>query len=87
MEDTQQDREDLRRAVRAHLAQRPGIAQCAATLQSRVRRECPCNVAQVTAAAKFLVALGHLAETPDSLGATPYYQATAAGILAHERGE
>ena len=87
MEDTPQNREDLRRACRAHLAVRPGVAQSAGTIHSAVRRETPCTLGQASDALKFLVALGHLAETRDPLGATLYYQATAAGILAHERGE
>lgn len=87
MEDTQQAREELRRACRAHLAERPGISQSAGTVHSAVRRELRCGLGQVAEALSFLVALGHLAETRDPLGATLYYQATAAGILAHERGE
>jgi len=43
------------------------------------------NERDVAEAATLLVSLGHAQETHAELGATKYYQATASGVLAHER--
>ncbi len=86
MEDS--DIPDFRRAVRAHLAERPSVAQSAVTVHRHVGREFPVTLQETTAALDVLVTFGHLKSTKDPLGGRLiYYQATADGILAHERGE
>jgi hypothetical protein len=78
----------LRRAIRAHLATRPAIAQSPATLHRYLGKEHDATIQAISDAADFLADLGHLRKEPDPLGGPVlYYQATAAGILAHERGE
>jgi hypothetical protein len=77
-----------RRAVRAHLAERPAIWQPAATLHRHLVREYGSTLGETEQACAVLVSLGHLSIHHDALGgATRYYAATAAGILAHERGD
>lgn len=79
---------DFRRAVRAHLAERPAVAQSADTIHRHLGREHAASRDHVAAACAFLVDLGHLRHVPDSLGgAAAYFKATAAGIIAHERGD
>ena len=78
----------LRRAIRAHLAARPSIAQSPATLHRYLGAEHGAGIDDVKNAAEFLVGIGHLHSAQDPLGGSAiYYQATPAGILAHERGE
>lgn len=81
----QSRREDCRRAVLAHLAARPLVAQAAPTISRALAREHAFPDAEVEAAAAFLAQLGHLAAEPDPMGATRYYRITAQGTLAHER--
>jgi hypothetical protein len=87
---TQTRREDLRFAVREQLVASSHVALPADVLHRRVVRtkllDFAFSLTDTGAALTFLVALGHARETPHELGATRYYQATAAGILAHERG-
>lgn len=86
MEDS--DIPEFRRAVRAHLAERPSVAQPAETIHRHLRRQFDCSLADTAKACAVLEALNHLKSRHDELGGnTKYYQATAAGILAHERGE
>lgn len=88
---TQPQREDLRHAVREQLVHASTVALNAAMLARRIRRTRLLDFAftddEVAAAAAFLVSLGQAREIPAALGATLYYQATAAGVLAHERGQ
>ncbi len=78
----------FRRAVRAHLAERPAVSQPATTIHRHLEREFGCTVAQTESACVVLVAMGFLKTKPDSMGgSTQFYQVTAEGILAHERGE
>jgi len=79
----QHRREEVRREARAYLAERQGLAFAAASIARAIRAE-PEETKQ---ALTFLVGLGQVAPTADALGATQYFQATAAGVLAHERGE
>jgi hypothetical protein len=87
---TQPQREELRYALREQLVQASTVALTAAMLNRRIERvrllDFKFTEADVSAAATFLVSLGHAREIPAALGATLYYQATAAGVLAHERG-
>lgn len=79
----QQRREEIRREVRAYLAERLGLAFSAASIARSVRN---CSEAEATTALALLISMGQAEENPDSLGATLYYRITAAGALAHERG-
>ncbi|WP_043586310.1 hypothetical protein [Geminisphaera colitermitum] len=87
---TQTQREDLRFAVREQLAISQQVALPADVIQRRVVRtqllDFAFAVADTSAALSFLVSLGHVREIPHEMGATKYYQASAAGVLAHERG-
>ncbi len=79
---------DFRRAVRGHLAERPAIAQGAAIITRHLKREFGCTEEETEKALIFCEALGHLKGEHDPMGGrTKAYKATAAGILAHERGE
>ena len=79
---------ELRRSIRAHLAERPRIAQSAATTHRHVAREFKATLSDTEDAIAVLVALKQLSKDHDPLGgSTLYYQATADGILAHERGQ
>lgn len=88
---SQPQREELRFAVREQLVNASTVALTAAMLTRRIERAKLLDFAvtdlEVAAAAAFLVSLGHAREIPAALGATLYYQATAAGVLAHERGQ
>jgi hypothetical protein len=85
MDDT--DKPALRRTLRGHLADRPSVALDPATLHSRYQREFGCTLQEVADALTFLEALGLLKIVTDPMGgSTKYYQATAAGIIAHESG-
>ena len=88
---TQPQREELRHAVREQLAAASTVALTAAMIQRRVERarmiDFPFTEQDVTEALVLLIGLGQAKETPDPLGATKYYQVTAAGVLAQERGQ
>jgi len=86
MDDT--DIPDYRRAVRGHLAERPSVAQSSATIHRHVAREFGASPKDTENAIAVLEAMKQLKSSPDPMGgAVRYYQATADGILAHERGE
>ena len=81
----QERREEVRRNVRGYLAERPGLA-----FHPRTIARSPfvsATIEEVEGALNVLTSLGHAEQRRDNLGATPYYQATGPGILAHERGE
>lgn len=86
---TQPQREDLRRAVREQLVAAQTVALTVAMVQRRVERtrllDFDFTTRDVEAALSLLVGLAHAKEEADPLGATKYYQATAAGVLAQER--
>lgn len=88
---SQPQREDLRFAVREQLVAAQTVALTADMLMRRVQRarviDFEFSVLDAHEAANFLVGLGYARESPTPLGATKYYQATAAGVLAHERGQ
>jgi len=86
MEDS--DIPDFRRAVRAHLAERPAVSQSAETVHRHLRREFDCSIAETEKALAVLEAMQQARVSYDPLGgSTKYYQATADGILRHERGD
>lgn len=84
-------REDCRYGVRAYLAQRPTIAQTSDTICRRIVRsgEGDFEPSEIDAALNFLEGLQppQVQAKHSPIGATLYYQITAAGVLAHERGE
>lgn len=88
---SQPQREELRFAVREILVNASTVALAADMILRRIERARVCDFAadttDVMAALSFLVGLGHVKAEPAALGATLYYQATAAGVLAHERGQ
>lgn len=79
----QERRDECRREVRRYLAERPGLAFHARTIQGRTNM----TIEEVEASLRFLITAGQAELKHDGLGATRYYKATSAGILAHERGE
>jgi hypothetical protein len=87
----QLQREELRYAVREQLVIAKTVALSADMLQRRVERarllDFSFTTADVEDALAVIVGLEHAREEPHPLGATKYYRATAAGVLAHERGQ
>jgi hypothetical protein len=88
---TQPQKEELRFALREQLVAAQAVALDAAMLARRLARARALDFTpppeEVAAALSLLVGLGQATATPAPLGATLFYQATAAGILAHERGQ
>jgi len=88
---TPEDRESLRRAAREILASRPGNSFPLPGIRRRIEQgklvDCKFADDDLRAALSLLLGLEHIATTRDPLGATEYFTATAAGILAFERGE
>jgi len=82
-----EQKQELRELVRQHLAERPRIGLRASDVQMRIRRQIECTTPEVEDALALLVSLGQAQAFNAQLGATKYYQITAAGILAYERGE
>jgi hypothetical protein len=87
----QAQKEELRFAVRECLVAAATVALSAEMVARRLERrrlvDFLFDTRDVVDALTLLVGLGHATETPAALGATKYYQATAAGVLAHERGQ
>ena len=87
---TQSQREELRDQVLEQLAVASTVAFPAEVVTRRVNRsqllDFEAAEGDVSAALQFLVSQGHATSTPHPRGATLHYQATAAGVLAHERG-
>lgn len=84
---TQLQKEELRRLTLGWLAERAALAFSAASIHRGVNRELPHTPADAEAALSMLLDLGLLREVPNRLGATRYYKISAAGTIAHERGE
>ncbi len=88
-EQAQERREACRRAVLGFLAERQQVAQHAKTICRRLNdgHENDYADAEVEGALAFLAGTEPplVKAIPDPMGATRYYQATAAGVLAHER--
>jgi hypothetical protein len=88
---SQPQREEMRYAVREQLVAAQTVALTAEMMFRRVQRarivDFKFEVGDIEAALGLLVGLGQAKETAASLGATKFYQATAAGVLAQERNE
>lgn len=74
-----------RRLVRAHLAERPGVAQSPKAIRTLLGPEADFTADEIAAACLFLADLGHLRRISDPVDARPFYMVTAAGTLAHEQ--
>jgi hypothetical protein len=81
----QERREEVRHNVRGYLAERPAVAFHPNTIARSPLVQA--TLEEVQDALNVLVSLGQAEQVKDTLGATPYYKATGAGILAHERNE
>ena len=84
----QERREDCRRLVLEHLASRQVLACHPQDIRRRLNagRANDFTVDEIEAACTFLVGLGFAKQLHAEMGATLYYQATSAGVLAYERG-
>lgn len=86
-----EEREALRRAAFEILATRPGVALPLIGVRRRIESgrmvDFPFSDPELRGALSLLSGLGHCEITHDALGATEYFQATATGTLAFERGE
>jgi hypothetical protein len=88
-------KEDCRRAVRDFLVNRSVLAFSAHAIADALKKGRSGNrrsgsdfsVEEVKAALQFEVGAGRVSETHDPQGATPYYKATAEGVLFHERNQ
>ena len=86
-EKSQQRREECRRDVRKFLVGRQALAFQPATIRRKLNIEHDFDLDEIREALAFLVGLNppHATVLPDPDGATPYYQATSAAVLAAER--
>lgn len=84
---TPAEKQELRELARAHLAERPRLALAPEDVHRALSRKMHCTIPEVADALALLVSLEQAKQVTASLGSTRYYQITAAGILAHERGE
>lgn len=85
-EQDQLRREDIRRAVRSYLADRPAVALSPTTIARGLRAEWPdITLTEVSAALQFFVSAKQIEELTESIGSSKYYKITAEGTLAHER--
>ena len=88
MNDSQQrKRELLRDELLAFLSEARRLKFDADQLWRIVGRKLGCAPEDVLNELAFLVSAGLAAESYHGSGATKYYQATAAGVLAYERGD
>ncbi len=83
----QQRREECRREVRAFLVRRQKLAFCAESVHRRLKIENDFSLEEIEQALTLLAGLGQCTATPEELGATLFYQATSAGVLAEERAQ
>ena len=83
----QERKEECRDLVRSHLAARQVLACHPQDIRRRLNagREHDFTLEEVASACVFLVGLGHAEKVTAELGATIYYKATSAGVLAAER--
>jgi hypothetical protein len=86
----QQRREDLRTVLLQYLKERAANAFPADVLLQRINKtgliDFEANAEELSEALAFLRGSNFIALTPHAHGATPFYQVTSAGVLAHERG-
>lgn len=87
--DTAERAEDARYDVRHYLALRAVNAIDAATIRRHVNRQEGRDYTddEIASALQFLTDLGQVRVTIATLGSRRYYQITAVGKLAEERGE
>ncbi len=78
---------ELRELTREHLAERPRLALAAADLHRPLSRKIHCTIPEIEDALALLVSLDQVKAILPKLGSVKFYQITAAGVLAHERGE
>lgn len=78
---------ELRELVREHLADRPRLALAAEDLHRPLSRKIHCTIPEIEDALALLVSLQQVETVIPKLGSVKFYQITAAGTLAHERGE
>lgn len=83
----QERKEECRHEVRRYLADRAALAFRAATIQQKLNLEHDFTLGEVRASLVFLVSAKQVEIRPDALGSTEYFQITASGTLAHERGQ
>lgn len=87
----QERREECRREVRRFLAERAAVAHHPATIRRGLNagHQADWTEEEIELAAIFLsnLAPAQLRAVRDTVGATVYWQATSAGVLAHERGD
>jgi hypothetical protein len=88
----QERKEECRREVRGWLANRPALQFRAGAIHKGVTREGRENgttanfeTQEITDALVFLAGVKHVEIHDDPDGATPHFQASSAGVLAHER--
>lgn len=86
----QERREECRKDVLGFIAERQAVAHHAKTIRQRLNagHEHDYTDAEIEAALAFLMGVRpdpFAKEVPDPMGATHYYQATSAGVIAHER--
>ncbi len=81
-------REECRREVRRYLSERQALAFPVEAIERKLRIDGDdFSLEEIKAGVEFLIALDppQVKLREDGLGATRYYQATSAGVLAHER--
>lgn len=78
-------REEARKAVRAYLARRSGIALAIPAITRGLKHEGGFEQNAVSDALNHLIGRGHVQRDYDGDGASQYYQITAEGELYHER--
>ena len=79
--------EECRYETRHYLATRSTLALDADSIRRGLARNFDFTLAEVEAALVFLVGLNQVEVNHAGLGSTKYYQITAQGTLAEERGE
>lgn len=88
---SQTEREELRYALRELMVATSSVALTAEMIKRRLNLDrmllFEFSDRDLLEALGLLKGLGQLSATPDGLGATLYYQITATGVLAHERGD
>ena len=82
-----EQKEELRRLSLRWLAERAALAFNSSSIHRGVSRDLACTQPEAEAALELLLDLGWLKDVPNKLGAIRYYQVSAAGSLAYERGE
>lgn len=81
-------KEDSRHSCLAFLANRPAVSFSAEAVRRGINREGGDFTLQETREAlELLTGLSFATAVPDKLGATLYYQASAAGVIQFERGQ